>query len=89
LEYLYWAGIIIGTYLGIGLLFTTGVAVYHKLTNRFTGGGFFGGIVPDWLVFIVAVVIFPLNIYLHIRNWRWGRLEKKRQQEHFKSKGWL
>ncbi|AKA44391.1 hypothetical protein PPSC2_28130 (plasmid) [Paenibacillus polymyxa SC2] len=61
----------IGGYLLVGLIFTFGVYLYYKLSGRETDSGLFP--IPEWVVFTTAVILFPLNIMLQLREWRYRR----------------
>lgn len=64
-------------YLGVGFVVTTCIWLYYR--NRGAGDGFFFNPFPEWALFIIAVVIFPLNLLLQYQSWSYSRKERKKR----------
>ncbi|MFF2531391.1 hypothetical protein ACFVS2_21025 [Brevibacillus sp. NPDC058079] len=79
-----WLMILYGVigYLVVGLLFTTGVFLYHRGSDS----GFSFNPFPEWVLFIIAVVLFPFNMYWQYRDWKYRRDSQRKRLEEYENK---
>lgn len=76
MEYVY--GVLI--YLGVGLIVTTCIWLYY----RKHGTGSLFDPFPEWVLFILAIVLFPLNLLLQYQSWSDRRKDRKKRIQRVK-----